>query len=115
MGVVYAAYDPHLDRKIALKLMRAGEAGRRGHGGAQDLLREAQAMARLSHPNTVPIYDVGTFQSTVFIAMELVEGSSLKGWLREKSRSWREVIRAFMEVGRGLAAAHAVGLVHRDF
>ena len=115
MGVVYAAYDPHLDRKIALKLMRTGEAGGRDSAGAQDLLREAQAMARLSHPNTVPIYDVGTFRGAVFIAMELVEGSSLKGWLREKPRSWREGIRAFLEVGRGLAAAHAVGLVHRDF
>ena len=72
-------------------------------------------MAKLSHPNTVPVYDVGSFERAVFIAMELVEGATLKAWLRERPRSWREVTRAFIEAGRGLAAAHSVGLVHRDF
>ncbi len=90
MGEVYAAYDPELNRKIAIKLLRArGDAATAG--GRTRLLREAQAIARLSHPNVVVVYDVGTFQDTVFIAMEFVEGHTLGYWLQAQQRTWREV------------------------
>ncbi|HVE81913.1 MAG TPA: serine/threonine-protein kinase, partial [Myxococcales bacterium] len=117
MGVVYAGYDPELDRKVAIKLLRA--APKRGSNDSKDtqarLLREAQALARISHPNVVPVYDVGTYQERVFIAMEFVEGTTAKKWIKEKKPSWREVLEVFTAAGRGLAAAHAAGLVHRDF
>ncbi|MFP2931334.1 serine/threonine-protein kinase, partial [Pyxidicoccus sp. 3LG] len=80
----------------------------------QRLLREAQALARLSHPNVVTLYDVGAFEDGIFLAMELVEGINLAGWMKQP-RPWREVLRVFVEAGRGLGAAHAAGLVHRDF
>ncbi len=114
MGEVYAAYDPELNRKIAIKLLRA-RADAATAGGRTRLLREAQAIARLSHPNVVVVYDVGTFQDTVFIAMEFVEGHTLGYWLQFKQRTWREVLDVFLLAGRGLVAAHAAGLVHRDF
>ncbi|MFP2906572.1 protein kinase domain-containing protein, partial [Pyxidicoccus sp. 3LFB2] len=80
------------------------------------LLREAQAMARLNHPNVVHVYDSGRLEDdSVFIAMEYVEGQTLQQWLKQRPRTWREVLRAFVDAGRGLAAAHAAGLVHRDF
>ncbi len=110
MGVVLAAYDPTLDRKVALKLVRA--AGASHH--QERLLREARAMARISHPNVLAVHDAGTYYDQVFIAMELVEGGTLRAWLAEP-RPWRDVIARFLAAGRGLAAAHAAGLVHRDF
>jgi len=114
MGVVYAAYDPELDRRVALKLLRTGGLGLELEAGRALLQREAQAMARVSHPHVVPVYDVGTFGEQVFLAMELVEAQTLRQWLSAAPRSWREVRNAFVEAGRGLAAAHAVGLVHGD-
>ncbi|MDI1449896.1 serine/threonine-protein kinase [Polyangium sp. 6x1] len=114
MGVVYAAYDPDLDRKVALKLLRR-ESGRSAAEMQARLLREAKALARLSHPNVVAIYDVGTVDDRVFIAMEFVTGTTLGAWLREAPRSFPEVLRALLHAGRGLAAAHEAGLVHRDF
>jgi serine/threonine protein kinase/tetratricopeptide (TPR) repeat protein len=113
MGVVYAAYDPELNRKVAIKLLhpRVGDLA----ASRARLLREAQAMARLTHPNVVAVYDVGTFRDDVFVAMELVDGRTLWAWLKEKPRSWREVLGVFRQAGLGLAAAHAAGLVHRDF
>src|SRR5678815_505163 len=114
MGEVYAAYDPELDRKIAVKLLRT-RAGRSTIDGRTRLLREAQAIARRSPPNVVVVYDVGTFQDSVFIAMEFVEGHTLGYWLQAKQRSWREVLDVFQAAGRGLVAAHTAGLVHRDF
>jgi tetratricopeptide (TPR) repeat protein len=110
MGVVFAADDPELHRRVAIKLLRSssGDEGRR-------LLTEARALAALSHPNVVTIYDVGTCAAGVFLAMELVEGTTLRQWLRERQRSWREVVAAFVAAGRGLAAAHDAGIVHRDF
>ncbi len=114
MGIVYRAYDPELDRPIALKLLRATDDGQ---GGTQRerLLREAQALARLQHPNVIAVYDVGTFRGDVFIAMELVEGESLHKWLKTGDRSRREILDAFLAAGEGLAAAHKAELVHRDF
>ncbi|WP_223758587.1 serine/threonine-protein kinase [Myxococcus sp. RHSTA-1-4] len=115
MGVVYSAYDPELHRRVAIKLLHPDANTVARVDGASRLLREAQAMARLSHPNVVSIHDVGTFAGRVFIAMELVEGLSLRHWLRAEHRTWREVLEVFRQAGRGLAAAHAAGLVHRDF
>jgi tetratricopeptide (TPR) repeat protein len=112
MGVVYAAWDPELNRRVALKLVLSKPGS--GSGGVSRIQREAQALARLSHPNVVAIYDVGTIGDHVFLAMELVEGELLSTWL-EKKPTWREVVNAFREAGRGLAAAHAAGMVHRDF
>src|SRR5215467_4444254 len=115
MGTVYAAFDPELNRKVALKLVRP-EAGKLDtNEGRRRLLREAQAMAQLSHPNVIAVYDVGTFADQVFIAMEYVEGSTLTQWLAEHQRPWREIVNMFVQTGRGLAAAHAAGILHRDF
>jgi serine/threonine protein kinase/tetratricopeptide (TPR) repeat protein len=117
MGMVYAAYDSVLDRKVALKLLPPDdlEGGPDVSSGRARLLREAQAMARLSHPNVVAVYDVYQHGAQVFMAMELVEGQTLLQWQQEKPRTWREILTAFLAAGRGLAAAHAAGLVHRDF
>jgi tetratricopeptide (TPR) repeat protein len=115
MGEVYAAYDPELDRKIAIKLLRVELGGARSREAQVRLRREAQAIARLSHPNVVVVHDVGTFEERVFLAMEFVEGHTLRYWLQARPRSWREIVRVFVEAGRGLAAAHRAGLVHRDF
>ncbi len=114
MGVVYAAYDPDLDRKVALKLLHGGPSGSSGTGGETRLIREAQAMAKLSHPNVIAVHDVGTYRGNVFVAMEFVDGPTLAAWHSQR-RPWKEVLRMYLQAGRGLTAAHAVGLVHRDF
>jgi serine/threonine protein kinase len=115
MGVVFAAYDPQLDRKIALKLLRAGITYNTKDARTR-LRREAQAIAQLSHPNVVGVYDVGeTDEGDLYIAMEFVEGDTLTTWLKKYPRSWREIVDAFLQAGRGLVAAHSVGLLHRDF
>ncbi|MBC8072932.1 MAG: protein kinase, partial [Deltaproteobacteria bacterium] len=116
MSVVWLAYDPELDRRVALKLMHAGLVGEEGslRDGDQRLLREAQALARLSHVNVVRVYDVGALAGQVYIAMELVEGRTLREWLAQRPRSWREALAVLLRAGRGLAAAHAAGLVHLD-
>jgi serine/threonine protein kinase len=116
MGEVYAAYDPELDRKVAVKLLRVKPgAGVSQAEGRARTLREAQAIARLSHPNVVVVYDVGTFRDKVFIAMEFVDGNTATYWVESQARSWNEVLKVFISAGRGLAAAHEKGLVHRDF
>src|SRR5204863_214082 len=103
MGIVHLAFDSELRRKIALKLLRPD----RTQGSTKDpqarLLREARAMAQLSHPNVVTVYDVGTFEGQVFVAMEFVEGTTLRRWLRE-DHDWRETLETFVQAGRGLAA-----------
>ena len=111
MGVVYEARDPVLERPVALKLVKS-----RGHADAQRrLLREAQAMARVAHPNVVPIYEAGVHDDGVFIAMELVDGQPLGAWASSESRGWQAITTRLIEAGRGLAAAHAAGILHRDF
>ena len=112
MGVVHAAFDPELERRVALKVLRNLD----GNGDArQRLLREARAMARLSHPNVAVVHEVGTADGRDYVAMELFDGGSLHDWLHAEKRSQREVIEAFRGAARGLAAAHRAGLVHRDF
>ncbi len=113
MGVVYVAYDENLDRKVALKLLR-GNLSKDERGRAR-MLREAQALARLSHPNVVQVHEIGQYNDHVYVAMEYVDGQTLDRWLAAKDRSWREVLEVLTEAGRGLEAAHAAGLVHRDF
>ncbi|HEY4117040.1 MAG TPA: serine/threonine-protein kinase, partial [Byssovorax sp.] len=114
MGVVYAAYDPELDRRVAVKLMQANRDGSTP-GTEGRLQREAQALARLAHPNVVGVFDVGAAGDRVWIAMELVDGVQLQQWLAARTRSWRDVVTLFLGAGRGLAAAHDAGVVHRDF
>jgi tetratricopeptide (TPR) repeat protein len=112
MGIVYAAYDPDLSRKVAIKILRNLPGA--GNEGRVRIFREAQAMARLSHPNIVAVFDVGTAFEQVFIAMEFVERGSLTDWLKEP-HSLTELLAMFHQAGTGLLAAHKAGLVHRDF
>ena len=115
MGIVYAAYDPQLDRRVALKVVRAEHRSERGRSIARGrLAREAQALAKLSHRNVVTVYDVGAHGEDLFVAMELVDGLTLRDWLGTP-RPWSEVLALMLDAGRGLAAAHDVGVVHRDF
>jgi hypothetical protein len=113
MGAVFAAKDPELDREVAIKVLHT-ELGVGGAGGAA-LRSEAQAMARLTHPNTVSVYEVGEAHGQTFIVMELIAGTTLRAWLDERSRPWTDVVAMFVRAGRGLEAAHKAGLVHRDF
>ncbi len=116
MGVVYRAHDPELARDVAVKLMNADLANTKDPSTARArLVREARAMARLAHPNVLHVYDVGTTDDGVFIAMELVEGRSLGSLGEAEAPAWRELLRYYVDAGRGLAAAHAAGVIHRDF
>ncbi|HEY2515893.1 MAG TPA: serine/threonine-protein kinase, partial [Polyangiaceae bacterium] len=115
MGVVYSARDPGLNRDVAIKLLR-----RRSGTDAREMLegrlrREAHAMARLSHPNVLPIFEVGIHGDRLFVAMEYVAGGTLREWLALEERGTPAIIDAFIKAGSGLAAAHAAGIVHRDF
>src|ERR1044071_7515191 len=113
MGEVWAARDRELDREVALKFLRLVPGTLRTEATIR-LRREAQAMARLHHPNVVAVYELGAADDDhVFCAMELVDGVTLRRWL-ETPRSWRDVLRVAGTVARGIAAAHAVGLIHRD-
>jgi tetratricopeptide (TPR) repeat protein len=111
MGVVFAAYDPDLDRRVAIKLLHAST--QRDDARAR-LLREAQAMAKIDHPNVVRVHEVGTFRDQVYVAMEFVAGGTLRTWL-QSPRATRDIVDVFVQAGSGLAAAHARGLIHRDF
>lgn len=113
MGVVYAAYDEELDRRVAIKLLLSRPE--EGSLGRARLQREAQALAKLSHPNVVQVYETGRHHDQVFLVMEFIEGVTLRDWCRETKPSWREIVEMFVETGKGLAAAHRVGLIHRDF
>ncbi len=126
LGVVYTAYDPSLDRRVAIKLLQDRPSGDRR---SERLVREAQAIAKLSHPNVVAVHDVGTYSldevsagiepEGIFLVMEYVEGDDLGAWVRaatrERGRPWREILDVYVAAGRGLEAAHRAGLVHRDF
>ena len=112
MGDVHAAYDPELDRRVALKLLRTAQSSK---DARERLLREARALGRLSHPNVVQVYDVGEHEGDVFVAMELVEGQAFDAWCRgAPGPGWRAVLAAYLDAARGLSAAHEKGLVHRD-
>lgn len=111
MGRVYVAVDNRLQRKVALKVVRS----ERAHHSTEELAQEAQALARLSHPNVVQVHDLGRSGEGLFVAMEYVEGRTLGRWLEEAPRGWRQVLHVLQDAGDGLAAAHAAGLVHRDF
>jgi tetratricopeptide (TPR) repeat protein len=116
MGTVYSAYDPELNRKVALKVLSNTGTRRADRLPIRDsLLSEAQAMAQLAHPNVVTVFDVGSVDDRVFIAMELVQGLTLAKWLVAEHRQRTEIIATFVAAGEGLAAAHAAGLIHRDF
>ncbi|MEZ4452890.1 MAG: serine/threonine-protein kinase [Nannocystaceae bacterium] len=108
MGSVYAAYDEDLDRRVAIKILHATGARTR-------LLREAQALARLSHPNVIQVYAVDVADAQIYIAMEYVAGQNLKEWVDGEPRPWQSIVATFIQAGRGLEAAHSVGLIHRDF
>ncbi len=110
MGQVFSAYDSVLDRMVALKVLRRPCAEDRAR-----LVREAQALARFSHPNVVSVYDVGEVDGQVFIAMELVQGCDLRQWLEVPGRTAAQILVAFRAAARGLQAAHDAGIVHRDF
>jgi predicted Ser/Thr protein kinase len=110
MGIVYAAYDESLDRRVALKLLL-----RKSGATELRLRREAQAMARISHTNVAQIFEVGEHDGQLFVAMEYIEGQSLARWLAEEPLGWSEIIDVFIHAGRGLQAAHEAGVVHRDF
>jgi hypothetical protein len=112
MGSVYEAHDDELERRVALKLLRERWSDETTWSR---LRREAKAMAKLAHPNVVRVYDLGVAEEQPYLTMELVDGVTLTTWLRERRRGWRSILEAFIAAGRGLAAAHAVGIVHRDF
>ncbi len=116
MGVVFEAFDPELDRRVAIKLVHPG-SGRSDSSERERalMLREAQAMARLSHPNLVPVLAVGMHGDELYLVMELVEGQTMRAWTEAATRPWQAVVRAYVAAARGLAAAHAAGVVHRDF
>ncbi len=112
MGDIYAAYDPELDRRVALKLLRTASSS---ESSRKRLVREARALGKLSHPNVVQVYDAGEHDGDVFVAMELVEGQAFDAWCSSVPRpGWHEVLAAYLDVARGLEAAHASGLIHRD-
>jgi serine/threonine protein kinase len=122
MGTVFRAYDPRLCREVAVKTLHPERVGGADIATLGQSLREARgrfaaearAMAAVSHPNVVAVYDAGVADDVVFLAMELVEGQTLRQWL-STPRTWREIVEAFIQAARGLAAAHELGLVHRDF
>ena len=111
MGMVLEAHDERLDRRVALKLLHVGIRERH----AERLIREAKALAKLSHPNVVQVYQVGEVDNQLFIAMEFVNGTTLTKWQSEPGRSWQDILRMYLAVGEGVLAAHQAELVHRDF
>ncbi len=111
MGMVLSAYDPTLDRKVALKLLRATQ----GTAASEAIVREAQTMARLTHPNVVAVHEVGFGESGGYVVMEQVDGTTLRAWMAERERPWREIVDMFLAAGAGLSAAHGAGIVHQDF
>lgn len=114
MGEVFTAFDPTLDRKVALKLLRV-DRDEAGSNGRERLQREAQAMAQVAHPNVAAVHDVGVHEGQVYVAMEFIDGKTLRDWCLEPGRTTQQVLDVYQQAGRGLAAAHQAGLIHRDF
>ncbi len=114
MGAVFTAYDPELEREVALKIVRPDRLGANSARARAGLVSEARAAARLNHPNVTTIYDGGSIGDEVYIAMERVHGVALSIWLMQRPRDWREIARVFASAAEGLAAAHAAGIIHRD-
>jgi serine/threonine protein kinase len=112
MGVVYAAFDPDLERRIAIKVLRGATATVEAN---ERLVREARAMARLAHPNVVTVYEAGIAGGRGYMAMELIQGETLAEWLAARKRPLAAILDAFLHAGRGLVAAHLARIVHRDF
>lgn len=119
MGVVYEAHDPKLNRRLAIKLMQISKSGSEvdTKSAKSRMLREAQAMAMASHPNLIEVYDVGTYENNVYIAMEYIEGQTLREWIKkvDSKNDWEKVLAVYVDAARGLAAAHHRKLIHRDF
>ncbi len=111
MGIVYAAFDSELDRRVAIKLLRAHSVGAQGEAR---LLREAKAMARVAHPNVISVIEVGRHEGSTYVVMEYLRGRTLNDWLAD-SPGWRAALAVYVQAGRGLAAAHRAGVIHRDF
>ncbi|MCA9652937.1 MAG: CHAT domain-containing protein, partial [Myxococcales bacterium] len=105
-------YDPELDRRVTIRLLRVG---RRGSEERARLRDQARALARIAHPNVPAVYDVGVAKGHVYVAMEVIEGSSLREWVAERPRAWPEVVAIFVQVAEGLEAAHGLGVLHRGF
>ena len=114
MGEVFEAHDPEIDRRVALKVLKVGLRGASSEARAR-FQREAQAMARLNDPNVISVYDVGTIGERLFVTRELVHGPTLAAWIARGPHPWRQVVDVFAQAGRGLAAAHDAGIIHRDF
>ena len=115
MGVVYEARDPKLDRRVALKVLKGRSEDPEQQRNEHERLREeATTLAKLSHANIVEIYDVGRADGRSYIAMEYVDGLDLAQWVAAEPRDWRVIVDVFVQVGRGLAAAHDEGMIHRD-
>jgi serine/threonine protein kinase len=106
-GTLFEADDPEKGKRVIVKFLRPDRH--------PDLVREEQGLTRLHHPNVVNVHDAGVFEDEAYVVTEVVEGQRLDQWLAERERPWREVLEVFLGAARGLAAAHAVGLVHRDF
>jgi hypothetical protein len=113
MGVVYAAYDEELERRVAIKVLHPRFSEDSLHRAR--ILREAQAMAKVSHPNVAALHEVAVHDRRLFVVMEFVDGPTLGAWQSAEKRSEREILEVYRQAGRGLAAAHVAGLVHRDF
>ena len=113
MGVVYSAYDEELDRRVALKLLRPGRDN--SERNQSRMQREARAMAKLSHPNVVQVYEVGRHEEQVFLAMEFVHGKTLAAWLKAETRTWQQILDVMVQAGQGLHAAHEADIIHGDF
>jgi serine/threonine protein kinase/tetratricopeptide (TPR) repeat protein len=115
MGVVYAAFDAELDRKVALKLVRTELRDEKPEATRAAMLREAKSMAKVEHPNVITVFEVGTHEDQIYVAMELIAGGDLRAWVAANRASWRDILATCRQAGLGLAAAHRAGLVHRDF
>ena len=114
MGVVYAAFDTKLSRKVAVKRLRETGAGTPAEKRRGRFLREAQLLASLSHPNVLTVHDVGGADRELYVVMELVDGAPVSRWLAETRPRWRAILDVFLQAGRGVVAAHQLGIVHRD-